>query len=227
VQVELKDELDREEASRQLSNDYADQARNVAGKEKAVEEFIAKRRKTLDELDKQNAAVNRQDLEVAHANLAQQPESPEVQEQMRDIERRLTESERLEKDLPPLQTRAQQEATGAAEELTQLKRLEQFYDKESKAFAADALSAHNNRLALADRLEYYVVRDQAEDVLEQGRKATQAVQHLTASPEVEKTLKEAKPTVRPEANADPSGNCAEQPGAANACPDKASQAHSE
>ena len=169
VQVELKDELDREQTSGQLANDYAEQARDVLSKEQAVQDFITKRRKTLDDLSKQNGGANRQDLEVALANLARQPDSPEIQAQMRDIDRRLSEAERLEKDLPVRQARAQQEAAGAAEELAKLKALQQSYEKESKAFAADALSAHNNRLGLADRLEFYLVRAQAEDVLEQGR----------------------------------------------------------
>ena len=48
VQVELKDELDREQTSEQLANDYAEQAREVLGKQQAIQDFIAKRRKTLD-----------------------------------------------------------------------------------------------------------------------------------------------------------------------------------
>jgi hypothetical protein len=221
VQVELKDELDREQTSEQLANDYAEQAREVLGKEQAVQDFITKRGKTLDDLSKQNGAVNRQDLEVALANLARQPESPEIQAQMRDIDRRLSEAERLEKDLPARRTRAQQEAAGAAEELAKLKALEQAYEKESKAFVADALSAHNNRLGLADRLEYYLVRAQAEDVLEQGRKATQSVQHLSASPAVDKTLDSAGPSVRSDADLEQLRSCIQQSGDVKACHEKA------
>jgi hypothetical protein len=227
VQVELKDELDREQTSEQLANDYAEKVREVQGKEQAVQDFIAKRRKTLDELSKQNAGVNRQDLEVALANLAHQPESPETEAQMRDIDRRLSEAERLEKDLPARQTRAQEEAAGAEEELAKLKALEQAYEKESKAFAADALSAHQNRLGLADRLEFYVVRAQAEDVLEQGRKATQSVQHLSASPEVDKTLNSSKSKAKADTDLEQLRNCIRQSGDVEACLDKARQAPKE
>jgi len=225
VQVELKDELDREQTSEQLANDYAEQAREVLSKEQAVQDFIAKRRKTLDDSGQQKVTVNRQDLEVALANLARQPDSPEVQAQMRDIDRRLSEAERLERDLPARQTRAQQEAAGATEELAKLKELEQSYEKESKAFAADALSAHNNRLGLADRLEYYLVRAQAEDVLEQGRKATQSVQHLSASPAVDKTLNSSGSAPSPKSDADLEQlkNCIQQSGDVQACHEKASQ----
>ena len=226
VQVELKDELDREQTSEQLANDYAEQAREVLSKEQALQDFVAKRQKTLDNLRKQNATVNRQDLEVALANLARQPDSPEVQAQMRDIDRKLSEAERLEKELPARQARAQQEAAGAADELAKLKELEQFYEKESKAFAADALSAHNNRLGLADRLEYYLVRAQAEDVLEQGHKAMQSVQHLSASPAVDKTLNSSGPAPAPKSDADLEQlkNCIQQSGDVQACHDKARQA---
>jgi chromosome segregation ATPase len=227
VQVELKDELDREQTSQQLANDYAEQAREVLSKEQAVQDFITKRRKTLDDLGKQNVAVNRQDLEVALANLARQPESPEIEAQMRDIDQRLSEAERLEKDLPARQTRAQQEAAGAAEELAKLKALEQSYEKESKAFSADALSAHQNRLGLADRLEYYLVRAQAEDVLEQGRKATQSLQHLSASPEVNKTLDSSGPTARSDADLERLKSCIQQSGDVKACHDKALPARQE
>jgi len=92
VQVELKDELDREQTSEQLANDYAEQAREVLGKQQAIQDFIAKRRKTLDDLSKQNVGVNPQDLEVALANLAHQPDSPETEAQMREIDRRLRPS---------------------------------------------------------------------------------------------------------------------------------------
>jgi hypothetical protein len=227
VQVELKDELDREQTSEQLANDYAEQSRDVLSKEQAVQDFITKRRKTLDDLSKQNVAVNRQDLEVALANLARQPESPEIQAQMRDIDRRLSEAERLEKDLPVRQARAQQEAAGAAEELSKLKALQQSYEKESKAFAADALSAHNNRLGLADRLEYYLVRAQAEDVLEQGRKATESVQHISVSPEVNKTLDSSAPSAKSDADLEQLRSCIQQSGDVKACHEKARQPHQE
>jgi len=227
VQVELKDELDREQTSEQLANDYAEQAREVLSKQQAVQDFIAKRSKTLDDLSNQNVGVNPQDLEVALANLAHQPESPETEAQMREIDRRLSEAERLEKDLPARRTRAQEEAAGAAEELAKLKALEQSYEKESKAFAADALSAHQNRLGLADRLEYYVVRAQAEDVLEQGRKATQSVQHLSASPEVDKTLNSSGSSAKSDTDLEQLRSCIQQSGDVKACHDKASQAHRE
>ena len=226
VQVELKDELDREQTSEQLANDYAEQAREVLSKQQAIQDFVDKRRKTLDDLSKQNV-VNPQDLEVALANLAHQPESPETEAQMREIDRRLSEAERLEKDLPARRTRAQEEAAGAAEELGKLKALEQSYEKESKAFATDALSAHENRLGLADRLEYYVVRAQAEDVLEQGRKATQSVQHLAASPYVDKTLNSSGSSAKPETDLEQLRSCIQQSGDVKACHDKAHQAHQE
>jgi hypothetical protein len=224
VQVELKDELDREQTSEQLANDYAEQAREVLGKEQAVQEFIAKRSKTLDDLSKQNVSVSPQDLELALANLAHQPDSPETQAQMREIDRRLSEAERLEKDLPVRRTRAQEEAAGAAEELAKLKALEQSYEKESKGFAADALSARQNRLGLADRLEYYVVRAQAEDVLEQGRKVKQTVQHLSASPYVDKTLNNSGSSAKPETDLEKLRSCIQQSGDVKACHDQARQA---
>jgi len=225
VQVELKDELDREQTSEQLANDYAEQAREDLSKEQAVQDFIAKRQKTLDDLSKQNATVNRQDLEVALANLSRQPDSPEVQAQMRDIDRRLSEAERLDKDLAACGSRGQQGAAVAADDLAKLKELEQSYEKESKAFAADALSAHNNRLGLADRLEYYLVRAQAEDVLEQGRKASQSVQHLSASPAVDKTLNTSGSTPVPRSDADLEQlkKCIQQSGDVQACHEKARQ----
>ncbi len=224
VQVELKDELDREQTSEQLANDYAEQAREVLGKMQAVQDFIAKRNKTLDDLNKQNGGVSPQDLEVALANLAHQPDSPETEAQMREIDRRLAEAERMEKDLPVRRARAQEESAGAAEELAKLKALEQSYEKESKAFAADALSAHENRLGLADRLEYYVVRAQAEDALEQGRKATKSVQHLAASPYVDKTLNNSGSSAKTETDLEQLRNCIQQSGDVKACHDKAHQA---
>jgi hypothetical protein len=227
VQVELKDELDREQTSEQLANVYAEHMREVQGKEQAVQDFIAKRRKTLDDLSKQKVGVNRQDLEVALTNLAHQPESPETEAQMREIDRRLSEAERLGVDLPARQARAQEEAAGAAEELAKLKALEQSYQKESKAFAADALSAHQNRLGLADRLEYYVVRAQAEDALEQGRKAKQSAQHPSASKEVDKTLNSSGSSAKAETDLEQLRNCIRQSGDVEACHDKARQAPKE
>jgi chromosome segregation ATPase len=188
VQVELSDELDRERTSEELAGDYSEQAHTVQSKIQALREFVAKRRQTADDLGKQNGTVNRQDLEVALQNLARQPESSETLAKMREIDRKLSDAERNEKNLPLQIAQSKQEGEYAAGELGKLQALEQSYEKESKAFTADAASAHQNRLRLADRLEYFVVVAQAEDELSQGQKAIASVQHLSASPEVEATL---------------------------------------
>ncbi len=188
VQVELSDELDREQTSQELASDYLERVHDVQGKEQVLQDFVSKRHQTLDDLGKQTGEARRQDLEVALANLARQPESPETLTEMREIDRRLSEAERSQKDLPAQTAQAQQEAAEAAQELAKLQTLEQSYTRESKTFTADALSAHQNRMRLASRLEYYVVRAQAEDELEQGRKALASVQHLSPGPEVESAL---------------------------------------
>ena len=188
VQVELSDELDREQTSGELAADYAEQSRDIQNKAQALQEFIAKRQQTLDELNHKNVGTNRQDLEVALANLAHQPSSPETLVAMREIDGRLSETDRNEKDLPLQLAQNKQEAADAANELTKLQALQQAYDKESKSFTVDALSARQNRLRLANKLEYFVVRSQAEDTLEQGRKSLTNVEHLAPSPEVENLL---------------------------------------
>ena len=157
-----------------LAADYSEEAHDIQNKAQALEEFIAKRRQTLDALNKPAGPSNRQDLEVALANLAHQPSSPETLAAMREIDQRLSETDRNEKDLPAQMSQNQQEIADAAEELAKLQAMQQAYEKESKAFTADALSARENRLRLANKLEYFVVRAQAEDTLEQGRKALEA-----------------------------------------------------
>ncbi len=86
VQVELSDELDREQTSAELAADYSEEAHDIQSKAQALEEFIAKRRQTLDALNKPAGPSNRQDLEVALANLAHQPSSPETLAAMREID---------------------------------------------------------------------------------------------------------------------------------------------
>ena len=218
AQVELSDELDREQTSEELAGDYAERAHDLQGKVQVLQDFIAKRRQTLGELGNQNGATHRSDLEVALANLAHQPESPETLAQMREIDRRLSEADRTEKEVPAQLAQAQQEAADGAEELTKLKALSQSYDKESKAFTADALSARQNRLRLASRLEYYVVRAQAEDELEQGRKAMESVQHLSASPEVESALNGSGPSsAKSDAELQRLRGCIQESGDVKAC----------
>jgi len=223
VQVELGDELDREQTSDELAGDYAQRAHDLQSKVQALQDFITKRRQTLDELGQQGGGAHRQELEVALANLARQPGSPETMAEMREIDRQLSEADRNQKETPAQFTQAQQEATGAAEELTRLKALEQSYEKESKAFVADALSARQNRLRLANRLEYYLVRAQAEDELEQGRKAMASVQHLSASPEVESALNGSGSSVRSDANLAQLRDCIQQSGDVRACREKIRQ----
>ena len=217
VQVELKDELDREQTSTALAKEYADQSREIQSAEQALQDFIAKRHKALDDLGKRATVINRQDLEVAAANLARQP-GTEVQ--VRNIRRRLSEAERAETDAPAKQAQAQQEAASAEEELARLKTLHQSLEKESKAYTADSTSAHQNRLALADRLEFYVVRAQAEDVLDQGHKAAAAVRHISASPEVEDTLKNPAPHAKLEVKANPSKLCSPPGDDGKGCPEE-------
>jgi chromosome segregation ATPase len=217
AQVELSDELDREQTSEELAGDYAERAHDLQGKVQVLQDFIAKRRQTLGELGNQNGATHRSDLEVALANLARQPESPETLAQMREIDRRLSDADRTEKELPAQLAQAQQEAANAAEELSKLKALAGSYERESKAFTADALSARQNRLRLASRLEYYVVRAQAEDELEQGRKAMESVQHLSASPEVESALNGSGSSVKSDADLLQLRDCIQESGDVKAC----------
>jgi hypothetical protein len=217
AQVELSDELDREQTSEELAGDYAERAHEIQGKVQVLQDFIGKRRQTLGELGNQNGASHRSDLEVALANLARQPESPETLEEMREIDRRLSDTDRTEKEVPAQLAQAQQEATDAAEELTKLRALAQSYEKESKTFTADALSARQNRLRLASRLEYYVVRAQAEDELEQGRKAMESVQHLSASPEVESALNGSGSSAKSDAELLQMRDCIQESGDVKAC----------
>jgi chromosome segregation ATPase len=217
VQVELNDELDREQISEELSGDYSEQAHEVQAKAKALQDFIAKRRQTLDDLNKHNGGNHRQDLEVALANLARQPLSPETMGAMREIDRRLAETERDEKDLPSRLGQNQQEATDAVEELTKLQALQQAYEKEAKMYSADALAAHQNRQRLAGRLEYYVVRSQAEDELDQGRKAIEAAEHLPASPQMESMLTGGAQTTRSDADLQQLRDCIRDSGDVKSC----------
>ena len=217
VQVELSDELDREQTSEELSSDYAEQAHDVQSKAQALQEFIAKRRETLNELNKNSGAQRRQDLEMALANLARQPMTPETLAEMREIDRRLSEIDHKENDLPAQLSQNQQEAADAAEELTKLQALQQAYEKEAKTFTADALSARQNRLRLASKLEYYVVRSQAEDSLEQGRKALESVEHLSASPEVESQLRGPESATKSDADLEQMRDCIQNSGDVKAC----------
>lgn len=217
VQVELADELDRERTSEELSADYAQQAHEVQSAERALQEFIDKRRHTLDELNKQNGASRRSDLEVALANLARQPSSPESLTAIREIDRRLSETDRHGEELPALLLQNQQETVDATAELANLQTLQQGYEKEARTFTADALSARQNRLRLANKLEYFVVRAQAEDMLEQGRKALGTAQHLSASSQVENLLATPESTNQSDAKLEQLRNCIKQSGDVQAC----------
>jgi chromosome segregation ATPase len=217
VQVELADELDRERTSEELSADYAEQAHDVQTKAQALQEFVDKRRQTLNELNKHEDSARRQDLETAMANLARQPSSPETLAAMREIDRRLAETDRDEKDLPAQLSQTQQETTDAAEELTKLQALQQAYEKEAKVFTADALSARQNRLRLANKLEYFVVRAQAEDTLEQGKKSLEAAQHLAPSSQVEELLKVPGSANKSDTSLEQMRDCINKSGNVRAC----------
>jgi len=217
VQVELSDELDREQTSAELAADYAEEAHDIQNKAQALEEFIAKRKQTLDTLSKPAGPSNRQDLEVALANLAHQPSSPETLAAMREIDRRLSETDRNDKDLPAQLSQNQQETADAAEELAKLQAMQQAYEKESKAFTADALSARQNRLRLANKLEYFVVRAQAEDTLEQGRKALSTVEHLAPSPQVESLLAGPASATKSDAHLEQMRDCINKSGDVQGC----------
>jgi hypothetical protein len=217
VQVELSDELDREQTSAELAADYSEEARDIQNKAQAIDEFIAKRRQTLEALNKPAGPSNRQDLEVALANLAHQPSSSETLAAMREIDRRLSETDRNDKDLPGQLSQNQQEIGDASEELAKLQAMQQAYEKESKAFTADALSARQNRLRLANKLEYFVVRAQAEDTLEQGRKALGTVEHLAPSPEVESLLAGPASTTKSDTHLEQMRDCINKSGDVQGC----------
>lgn len=213
VKVEIKDELDREQTSQALAKEYAQEAVQVQNQERALQDFIAKRQKTLDDLSKRAGAINRQDLELAAANLARQPGT---EAQVREIHRQLAEADRAQEELATEQPQSQQEASSADDELKKLRALEQSLQKESKAYRADAASAHKNQLNLADRLEFYLVDAQAEDVIDQDSKAAEAAPHLAASPEVQDTLESLGP--RAKADAKPDQKCTETASDTKGCP---------
>ena len=218
VQMELDDELDREQTSQELSGDYAEQAHDVQTKANGLQDFIAKRHQTLDDLTKKSGgATRKQDLEVALANLARLPLSPETMAEMREIDRRLSEIDRNSKDIPVQLSQNHQEATDAEAELAKLQGLGESYEKESKSFTADALSARQNRLRLASKLEYYIVRAQAEDTLEQGRKALEAAHHISASPEVESVLNGPASNTKSDADLEQLRDCIRDSGDVRAC----------
>jgi chromosome segregation ATPase len=223
VQVELSDELDRERTSQELAADYADQARTVESKMQALREFIARRHQAADDLGKQKGTVNREDLEVALQNLSRQPESPETLAKIRELDRKLSEAERNENGLPLQIAQSKQEAENATGEVGKLQALESSYQKEAKAFTADAASARQNRLRLADRLEYFVVVAQAEDELEHGRKTIGSVQHLSASPEVESTLSISGDVAKSDEAIQRFKDCVRQTDAVKSCRDKLHQ----
>jgi len=217
VEVELKDEQDREQTSKALAKEYADETSLVQNQEKALENFIAKRQKTLDGLSKRDSTVNPQDLEVAAENLARQPGTDA---QVREIRLRMYENERDAKDAATQQKLAQQELASAQDELKRLVAVGQSLEKESKAYTADAESAHENELHLADRLEFYDVSAQAEDVLDQGRKAAAAVHHLAVSPQVQDTLRSLEPDAKADAKPDAAKKCTEAANDPKGCSEK-------
>ena len=103
--------------------------------------------------------------------------------------------------------------------------LEQSLDKEAKAYRADAVSAHENQLHLADRLEFYLMNAQAEDVIDQDAKATEAAHHLAPSPEVHDTLESLSP--KEKAEAEPEQKCGESSADGKDCPEKPAPAPKE
>ena len=64
---------------------------------------------------------------------------------------------------------------------------------------------------LADRLDFYLVNAQAEDVLDQDTKATEAAPHLAASPEIHDTLKSMNPSEKADAKPDAAKKCDDTP----------------
>jgi chromosome segregation ATPase len=136
---------------------------------------------------------------------------------MREIDRRLSETDRNEKDLPAQLSQNQQETADAAQELAKLQTLQQAYEKEAKTFTADALSARQNRLRLANKLEYFVVRAQAEDTLEQGKKSLEAVEHLAPSSQVEDLLRGPGTTTKSDASMEQMRECIKKSGDVQAC----------
>jgi chromosome segregation ATPase len=224
VELELKDERDRERTSEALANLYAEEAGQVKSQEQAVEEFLAKRHKSLDDLSKRTSKINRQDLELAAENLARQPGT---EAQVREIRSRLAEADRNDKELSAQRPQIQLEIAGAEEELKKVRALEQSLGEQSKAYAADAASARQNQLSLADRLEFYLVRAKAEDVLDEDREATQTVQHLSTSPEVRDTLSSPAPKAKPGAKPDTPKECDDKSSDGKGCAETTAQAPKE
>jgi len=221
VEVELKDERDREQTSKSLASEYAQEATTIVIQKRSLVEFLAKRRKALDDLNRRSGVNNQQDLELAAANLARQPGT---EAQVADIRRRLADAERNNTDAAVKRPQLQIQIAGAEEELKRVQTLEQSLDKESKAYLADAASAHQNTLNLADRLEFYMVQAKVEDVLDKDREAAEKPQHLSASQEVRDTLASPMPVAKVAAPPDAAKDCAEKSPDGKDCAEAAAEA---
>ena len=111
VQIEIKDEQDREQTSRALAKEYANEVRVVQAQEQTLQDFLAKRQKSLDDLSKRAAVSNRQDLEVAETNLGREPGT---EAQVGEIRRRLADADRAAEELSARQSQDQQETVSSA-----------------------------------------------------------------------------------------------------------------
>jgi hypothetical protein len=139
----------------------------------------------------------------------------------------LTDADRNDQQLAAERPQVQQEIAGSQEELKKLQALEQSLEMQSKAYATDATSARQNQLNLADRLEFYIVRAKAEDMLDEDRDAAGTVQHLSASPEVRETLASPAPSAKANPEPNPSKECAEKSPDGKGCTETAAQAPKE
>jgi len=218
VAVELSDELDREQTSEGLANDYAGCSSKLETTAQALAQLIAKRRQELDGLTAaQPGTASRQNLETALANLAKLPDSPETQAQMRDLDQQLSQLDFNEKQLPARRNQVQHELADATEVLTRTKAGEQSCDKQAATYRTDAREARENRLRLADKIDTYSAISQAEDELEQGGKALEAAKHLGASSHTQNALNGAPPSSRSAADLQQLKDCIKQTGDVPGC----------
>ena len=126
---------------------------------------------------------------MALANLAHQPSSPETLAAMREIDQRLSETDRNEKDLPAQLSQNQQETADAAQELAKLQAMQQALRERGEGVSR-RMRSPRARIGCASRTSWNTSSSAPRRRIRWSRAAKRwgTVQHLAPSPQVESLL---------------------------------------
>lgn len=190
VKTLIEGEEDRARVNEEMAGVFTGHALNVEREGREVEDFASRRQKQILDLRNQieKLQARRSELALALTNLALQPPTAENTSLMRHLDAELSAIDPSQELLAAQLAQAEQEILGAAADARKLTEISEACRKQAAAYAADARSARENAVRLANRMEFVLMREKVTALSRDTGNVITIAPRFAAHPSIERAL---------------------------------------